>query len=76
MLYEVITLVQIAKNSMFFAENMYANGFYKVYSQIFSSITGLVPFSVADVITSYSIHYTKLYDGENDACFRVTKLYQ
>jgi len=43
-----IVLVQIAKNSMFFAENMYANGFYKVYSQIFSSITGLVPFSVAE----------------------------
>ncbi len=43
-----LLLVQLAKVNMTFAESVYADGFYKIYSQIFSSVTGLVPFSVAE----------------------------
>jgi hypothetical protein len=40
----------IAKNSSFFAEQIYAKHIYKWLSQIISTITGVFPFSLAEVL--------------------------
>jgi hypothetical protein len=44
----LITLT--AKYSSFFAEQIYAKGIYKFISQIYSAITGLLPFSIAELL--------------------------
>lgn len=43
-----IISLEISKHSTFVAEEIFASRIFKVYSQIISSITGLVPFSIAE----------------------------
>ncbi len=43
-------LVLVAKQSSFFAEQIYAKHIYKWLSQIISLITGIVPFSIAEIL--------------------------
>jgi hypothetical protein len=45
-----LLLIFAAQNSSFFAEQIYAKHIYKWISQIISSITGILPFSLAEVI--------------------------
>ncbi len=45
-----LLLIILAKNSSFFAEKIYAKHIYKLLSQIISTITGLFPFSIAELI--------------------------
>lgn len=45
-----LLLILLAKSSVFFAEHIYALRIYKVISQIISLITGILPFSVAEVL--------------------------
>ncbi|HHV11990.1 MAG TPA: DUF3810 domain-containing protein [Clostridiales bacterium] len=45
-----IALTLVARNNLYFAENIYAKHIYKGISQPISTIFGLVPFSVAEVI--------------------------
>lgn len=44
-----LVLMKIAKENLYFAENIHAQGIFKVYSQVFSMITGLIPFSMAEL---------------------------
>lgn len=39
----------VAKHSQRFTEEVYAKGIFHVYSQVFSFVTGLVPFSLAEM---------------------------
>ncbi len=43
-------LILLAKNSSFFAEEIYARHIYRWISQLISAVTGLFPFSVAELI--------------------------
>lgn len=43
-------LILAAKNSSFFAEQIYAKHIYRFISQAVSSVTGLVPFSIAEIM--------------------------
>lgn len=45
-----LLLILLARNSAFFAEYVYAKGIYKLLSQLVSLITGLIPFSIAELI--------------------------
>jgi hypothetical protein len=45
-----LLLTFLAKNSSYFAEQIYAKHIYKWISQIISSITGLLPFSLAELM--------------------------
>ncbi len=45
-----LLLIILAKKSSFFAEQIYAKHFYKWISQILSTITGVIPFSLAEMI--------------------------
>ena len=45
-----IILTAAAKHSSFFAEQIYAKHIYKLISQIYSNITGILPFSLAEVL--------------------------
>lgn len=45
-----LLLTFLAKNSIYFAEQIYAKHIYKWISQIISSITGLLPFSLAELL--------------------------
>jgi len=45
-----ILFIFLAKNSSFFAEDIYALHVYKWISQILSTITGILPFSLAEVL--------------------------
>jgi len=42
-------LLVISKHNAWFAEYIFARGIYKVYSQLLSSVTGLLPFSLAEI---------------------------
>lgn len=44
-----LLLLAIAKRNIYFTEEIYAKGFFKVYSQVFSAITGVFPFSLAEL---------------------------
>ncbi|HWT73771.1 MAG TPA: DUF3810 domain-containing protein [Mobilitalea sp.] len=43
-------LIILAKKSSYFAEQIYAKHIYKWISQIISTITGLLPFSIAEIL--------------------------
>jgi hypothetical protein len=43
-------MIVAARNSSFFAEQIYAKHIYKWLSQIISTITGIVPFSIAELL--------------------------
>ncbi len=43
-------LILLAKDSSFFAEEVYAKHIYKWISQLISTVTGLFPFSIAELI--------------------------
>ncbi len=43
-----LLLLDFAKKHPEFTEHVFARGFFKIYSQIFSNITGLFPFSLAE----------------------------
>lgn len=45
-----LTLIFIAKNSSYFAEQIYAKHLYKWVSQIISTISGFFPFSITELI--------------------------
>jgi NADH:ubiquinone oxidoreductase subunit 6 (subunit J) len=45
-----LLLLLAAKQSSFFAEQIYAKHIYKFISQIISTITGMVPFSIAEIL--------------------------
>ncbi len=45
-----LLLTFAARQSSFFAEQIYAKGIYKVLSQVFSTITGILPFSLAEIL--------------------------
>ncbi|MDF2944276.1 MAG: hypothetical protein K0S01_3134 [Herbinix sp.] len=45
-----LLLTFVAKESNYFAEQIYAKHIYKLISQIISSITGLLPFSLAELL--------------------------
>lgn len=45
-----LVLTYAAKNSSFFAEQIFAKHIYKWISQIISMITGFIPFSIAEVL--------------------------
>lgn len=44
-----LLLLAIAKRSEYFTEEIFAKGIFHVYSQIYSSVTGLLPFSLAEM---------------------------
>lgn len=44
-----LLLLKFAKRSEFFAEEIFAKGIFHVYSQVFSFVTGLFPFSLAEI---------------------------
>ncbi len=43
-------LILLAKNNNFFAEEIYAKHIYRFISQLISAVTGLFPFSIAELI--------------------------
>lgn len=43
-------LIIVARQSSFFAEQIYAKHIYKLISQVFSTITGFSPFSIAELL--------------------------
>ncbi|MBP1754756.1 MAG: hypothetical protein H6Q59_1154 [Firmicutes bacterium] len=45
-----LILILLAKKSSFFSEQIYAKHIYRIFSRIISLITGLFPFSVAELI--------------------------
>lgn len=45
-----IILILIARTSSYFAEQIYAKHIYKFLSQVFSTITGIVPISLGEVL--------------------------
>lgn len=45
-----LLLIYIAKNNIYFAENIYALNIYPWVSRIISSITNIIPFSLAEII--------------------------
>lgn len=45
-----LLLTVAARGSHFFAEQIYAKGIYKLISQFYSRITGLFPFSLAEIL--------------------------
>lgn len=45
-----LILIILAKNCSFFAENVFALHFYKWISQLISSITGILPFSIGEIL--------------------------
>lgn len=45
-----LLLIILAKKSSFFAEHVFALHFYKWISQLISSITGIFPFSIAEIL--------------------------
>lgn len=45
-----VILTLLARNSRFFAEHIYAKYIYKGISQVVSLITGLIPFSIAELL--------------------------
>lgn len=45
-----IILILLAKSSSFFAEKIFALHFYKFTSQIISSVTGIIPFSLGEIL--------------------------
>ena len=49
-----LIIVAVAKKNVFFAETIHARGFFKVYSQIYSLITGVFPFSAAEIVIVFS----------------------
>lgn len=44
-----LLLLEIAKRSVYFTEEIFAKGIFHVYSQLYSSVTGLLPFSLAEM---------------------------
>ena len=44
-----LLLLVIAKRSVYFTEEIFAKGIFHVYSQLYSSVTGLLPFSLAEM---------------------------
>lgn len=44
-----LLLLAIAKRSVYFTEEIFAKGIFHVYSQLYSSVTGLLPFSLAEM---------------------------
>lgn len=50
-----LIIVALSKKSVFFAEKIHARGFFKIYSQIYSLITGIFPFSVAEFVVVFSV---------------------
>ena len=44
-----LLLMAIAKRSSYFTEEIFAKGIFHVYSQVFSFITGWIPFSLAEM---------------------------
>lgn len=44
-----LLLLAIAKRSVFFTEEIFAKRIFHVYSQLYSSVTGLLPFSLAEM---------------------------
>ena len=44
-----LLLLAIAKRSEYFTEEIFAKGIFHVYSQLYSSVTGLLPFSLAEM---------------------------
>ncbi len=44
-----LLLLAIAKRSVYFTEEIFAKGIFHVYSQLYSSVTGLLPFSLAEI---------------------------
>jgi len=47
-----LLLIFLGRNSAFFAEQIYAKHIYKFVSQIVSLITGLIPFSIAELLVA------------------------
>ncbi|NLC18584.1 MAG: DUF3810 domain-containing protein [Clostridiales bacterium] len=45
-----LLLIFLARKSVYFAEHIYAKHIYKLLSQLVSLITGLIPFSIAELI--------------------------
>jgi hypothetical protein len=45
-----ISLILLARNNSFFSEQIYAKHIYKWISQIISSVTGIIPFSIAELL--------------------------
>lgn len=45
-----LLLIFLARNSSFFAEQIYAKYIYRLVSQLVSLITGLIPFSIAEAL--------------------------
>jgi len=45
-----LILTVAAKHSSFFAEQIYAKHIYKMISQVYSNITGIFPFSLAEIL--------------------------
>lgn len=43
-----LLLMAIAKRSVYFTEEIFAKGIFHIYSQVFSLITGWIPFSLAE----------------------------
>ena len=44
-----LLLLAVAKRSVYFTEEIFAKGIFHIYSQVFSFVTGLVPFSLAEM---------------------------
>lgn len=44
-----VVLMKIGKSNVYFAEKIHAQGFFKVFSQVCSMITGIIPYSVAEI---------------------------
>ena len=44
-----LLILEIAKRSVYFTEEIFAKGIFHVYSQLYSSVTGVLPFSLAEM---------------------------
>ena len=44
-----LLLLGIAKRNVYFAEEIFAKGIFHIYSQVYSSVTGLLPVSLAEM---------------------------
>ncbi len=54
-------LMELAKRNVFFAEKIHAQGVFKVFSQVYSMITGIIPFSVAEIFICAVIIFIPIY---------------
>ena len=57
----MLICLEVSKINSNFAENVFAKGIFKIYSQIVSNITGILPFSLAEFAIVFGVVFIPVF---------------